>query len=249
MSTHPSDPRRSRGSRLAAALLLALLACLALAAGAQASAFSSTFADYKAHGKVDPCQHSAADLKQAKSQVPPDIQQYAPDFPASLDAALEARARGQCGPGGTAAGGGSATAAGGGSATAAGAGAAGSGTPGSPGSGAGGAPGAGGANGAAINAAGAPGAPTTVAPAGSGPGAINARRAAQEGGASQAPAPLIAIALLLLLLIVAALLWALARLTGWEPGWMAAARHSLAEAGHRSGATWSEFTDWVRLGH
>ena len=241
MSTHPSDPRRSRGSRLAAALLLALLACLALAAGAQASAFSSTFADYKAHGKVNPCQHSAADLKQAKSQVPPDIQQYAPDFPASLDAALEARARGQCGPGGTAAGGGSATAAG--------AGAAGSGTPGSPGSGAGGAPGARGANGAAVNAAGTPGAPTTVAPAGSGPGATNAQRAAQEGGASQAPAPLIAIALLLLLLIVAALLWALARLTGWEPGWMAPARHSLAEAGHRSGATWSEFTDWVRLGH
>lgn len=75
----------------------ALTISLVLAAVAFASAFSQVYADYKAHGKVDPCKFSEQTLKQARQQVPPDIDQYAPDFPAAIDTALQARASGACG--------------------------------------------------------------------------------------------------------------------------------------------------------
>src|SRR5439155_24477418 len=45
---------------------------------------------------IDPCKHSAAELRRARADIPPDIEQYAPDFPEALDAALEARASGRC---------------------------------------------------------------------------------------------------------------------------------------------------------
>ena len=90
-----------RGTHLALAAACAVAISLLAATGALASAFSDTFADYKAHGNVNACTHSEADLKKAKSQVPPDITQYAPDFPAALNVALEERARGACGAGGT----------------------------------------------------------------------------------------------------------------------------------------------------
>jgi hypothetical protein len=51
-------------------------------------------------------------------------------------------------------------------------------------------------------------------------------------------------ALLLLLL----LLWGWARLRGWDSQWAARARHAWGEAGYRVTSTWSEFTDWLRLG-
>jgi hypothetical protein len=50
------------------------------------------------------------------------------------------------------------------------------------------------------------------------------------------------------LLALACLLWALARLTAFEPRWARSARHALAEGGFRASATWAEFTDWVKLG-
>src|SRR5947207_16029661 len=80
---------------------LALIAAvLALGVGAPAAwargSFDSVFADYTNDGRIDPCRHSAADLQRARADVPPDIEQYAPDFPDALDAAIEARARGQC---------------------------------------------------------------------------------------------------------------------------------------------------------
>ncbi|HEX2016622.1 MAG TPA: hypothetical protein VGN69_07995 [Solirubrobacteraceae bacterium] len=217
--------------------LITLLASAALMSGvlggatAQASPFSSTFADYKAHAKVDPCAHSQQELSRARSQVPPDIQQYAPDFPAALDAALAARARGACS--GAAASSGAAAAPG----------APGGATSGSgPGGGVG--PGAGSGSGGA----GTPGPPAT----GSAPPADRSILAALTapvvaGGA--APVPLLIILILAGVLGLGALGWWLARWRGWEPRWLPDLRHTVAESGYRAAGTWSEFTDWVRLGH
>src|SRR5437870_11673414 len=77
-----------------AAALLALAAPAAWAGGG----FDSVFADYTKDGHIDPCKHSAAELRRARAGIPPDIEQYAPDFPEALDAALEARAGGRCEP-------------------------------------------------------------------------------------------------------------------------------------------------------
>lgn len=59
----------------------------------------------------------------------------------------------------------------------------------------------------------------------------------------------IVIAALAALLVLVCAAWGLARLTAFEPRWLISLRHSMAEAGFRASATWSEFTDWVRLGH
>src|SRR5258708_30713872 len=58
--------------------------------------FEQTYNAYRHSGRVPPCQFSVDTLRKAKSEVPPDIEQYAPDFPAALDAALQARALGAC---------------------------------------------------------------------------------------------------------------------------------------------------------
>src|SRR5688572_26054928 len=84
---------------LAAFTALALL----LPAAASADPFDDVFADYQQDGRIDPCAHSEAELQQAKRDIPNDIEQYAPDFPAELDEAMEARARSGCPEGGGAA--------------------------------------------------------------------------------------------------------------------------------------------------
>jgi hypothetical protein len=38
----------------------------------------------------------------------------------------------------------------------------------------------------------------------------------------------------------------LARLRGWDPGWLAGYRHSWREAGYRVSGVWSQFGDWLR---
>jgi hypothetical protein len=50
------------------------------------------------------------------------------------------------------------------------------------------------------------------------------------------------------LVLLALLLWGWARMRGWDPGWVARLRHGWGEAGFRTTSTWSEFTDWLRLG-
>ena len=78
--------------------LILIVAALAVAApNAYADAFDTIFKDFKADGQIDPCKYSAAELQKAKKDVPPDIEQYAPDFPDALQAAIEARAKDQCG--------------------------------------------------------------------------------------------------------------------------------------------------------
>ncbi|HZV72999.1 MAG TPA: hypothetical protein VFF79_04715 [Conexibacter sp.] len=50
------------------------------------------------------------------------------------------------------------------------------------------------------------------------------------------------------LLLLALLTWGWARMRGWDPTWAARMRHAWGEAGFRTTSTWSEFTDWLRLG-
>ncbi len=63
------------------------------------------------------------------------------------------------------------------------------------------------------------------------------------------PAPLL-VGLIVLAILAALVLfgWLLARATGWDPAWLPRARHSLGEAGYRSGAAWDDFRDWLRPG-
>src|SRR3954451_19101508 len=78
------------------AILLIVAALAVIVPSAQAAGFDAIFKDFKADGQISPCKYTAAELKRAKKDVPPDIEQYAPDFPDALQAAIEARARGQC---------------------------------------------------------------------------------------------------------------------------------------------------------
>jgi hypothetical protein len=219
------------------ALLVALLVLAATAPAAFADDFDQVFKDYSSDGRIDPCKHSAAQLQRARKDVPPDIEQYAPDFPDALDQAIEARAPGR--------GGGEKNPA------PAGPSAAPSGSSGPVGSTQPAPETTTGANGATTTgAAGAPPAPTadSAPPGAPNDDAIARAASAHDGGGSSLPAPLIALVALAGVLAVAGLVAGLARWRGWEPPWALRARHALGEAGWRAGNTWSEFADWVRLG-
>src|SRR5215212_349120 len=171
--------------------LVLLFSVLVLVAEPCASAdpFDDVFADYQKDGKIDPCAHSPEELQQAKADVPNDIDQYAPDFPAALDAAMEDRASGSCGGGGDNGTGGAAP---------------GTTTPGAPTTAAPApAPGA-----TAPNAPGqAPGPPGTAQPApGASDGAI-ANAAGNDDSDSDFPAPLVALLAAGALLALSLLVW------------------------------------------
>jgi len=236
--------------RTSRCLMLAVLALCAAtpAAATAAGAFDTIFSEYQRTGSIDACKFTPKQLADAKRKVPNDIEQYAPDFSAALEAASEQRAAKRCAK--TAAAGASGNgAAGGGAAPGGGSGAAGAG-----GSAAGAMPGAAPPAGAAP-APGTPGAPNvpgqTPSPAGTPKAAPAAsdraiQAAAARGRDDGVPlAPLIALgALLLLALLVAAARW-----WAWEPRFLARTRHVGGEAGWRLDNAWSEFADWVRTGH
>ena len=85
---------RTRTGLLAA--LAALCLPLALAPAAHADAFDKIFKEYQSTGKITACKYTEAELKEAKGEVPNDIEAYAPDFPNALEGALEQRAGGAC---------------------------------------------------------------------------------------------------------------------------------------------------------
>jgi hypothetical protein len=205
--------------------LIAVCALLvALPGTALADPFDDVFADYQKDGRIDPCAHTPSELQQAKADIPNDIEQYAPDFPAELDAAMEARARANCDGGGDAQDpvqgettpGGAAGGAPPPPAT----------TPNTPGQ--------------------APGPPSTAQPAQPANDGAIANAAARDDGGSDVPAPLVALAVLGGLLALSALIWGLFRFFAWEPRWLLGARHAVAEAGWRTGGAWADFTDWLR---
>jgi len=214
-------------------LIAALAAvCLSLAAvpAAHADAFDRVFNEYQTTGTIDGCKHTESELEQAESSIPNDIDAYAPDFRNALQTALELRTGGGCGSaedetpadeGGTAA-------------------------PGSPTDPATATPGT------------APAAPGSTVTPGPTPDPTAAAAAADQAIARSAlttdasgagtPAPVVALGVLGALLALGGLAYALVHWLAWDPRWMQRTRHAVAEAGWRTGNTWSEFADWVRLG-
>src|SRR5690242_13668237 len=85
------------GSRTGLAAVLAALALpLVFTSVAHADAFDRIFKEYQSTGSINACHFSEAELKEAKGEVPNDIEAYAPDFPNALEGALEQRAGGAC---------------------------------------------------------------------------------------------------------------------------------------------------------
>ncbi len=66
--------------------LLAVLAVLALPAGAMADDFQRIFGDYKSDGRIDGC-YQPHQIHNAGQAIPPDIEQYAPGFGDALSGA------------------------------------------------------------------------------------------------------------------------------------------------------------------
>lgn len=215
--------RSIRATTLAAAAL-----ALAAAPSAHADAFDRIFHEYQQTGQITPCKYSQSELEQAQDEVPNDVEAYAPDFPAALETALEQRAAGGCDK------------------------------PASP------SPSAGGATPAAPSGqppAGSPPAPPapgvtstpspspTPSPAPAASDAAIARTAATATRSDAGtPAPVVALAVLGGLLALAGLAYGVAHWLAWDPRWARRTRHAFAEAGWRTQNTWSDFTDWVRLG-
>src|SRR5881409_2623429 len=80
----------------------AAAAFVALAAPASANEFQTLYNDFKGDGSIDPCRYSSGELQQGASQIPPDIEQYAPSFADQLAAARHRQAGGRCGAAGSA---------------------------------------------------------------------------------------------------------------------------------------------------
>ena len=219
-------------------------AVLVMPAAAQANAFDDALKEYQTTGKVDGCKHTAAELAQAKAQMPKDIAQIAPGFPAQLAAAAAKRAQG-CSKAEEKATS-TATSAAGATTGTTGTGATGTGATTQPPATTTIAPNA--TPTAATTApapAPAPAAATTApAPA---PAPAAATQTAPQSTSSHKGARLALIVLGALLVMLLAL-WAFARWWAWEPHWLVRWRHATAEAGWRASAAWAEFTDWLRLG-
>ena len=206
---------------LAAACGLALILLPASVALAD-SAFDRVLKDYQSDGQIDQCAHSEQALRDAQHQIPNDIEQYAPDFPDALSAALRQRAAGTCDKTSSGSGGSSAPSSGGSSANSAP-------TPA-----------------AKPKAGAAPTPPPVAKPAGGTLAAsIPASASASEAGT---PLPIILLAILGGLLLVIGLVVWFARFMGWGLDRWAPALQTWREAVYRSENAISEFADWARRG-
>jgi hypothetical protein len=184
------------------------------------SAVNTLFHVYQDTGTIAACKYSAAELQSASGEVPPDLQQYAPDFGAALQAALQARARGVCGGKGN-------------GATAPSARAQGPSKPTGP---------------VKPSAAGVTPSPTPSASVTASPIAAAAATAPSASGSGTGKVALIIIAALMAALAAAAIFWTVAVLRGREPAWMGSAGHALGEVRLRAGGAVREFFDWIHLG-
>jgi hypothetical protein len=227
-------------------ILLAVMSSLACAAPAMARQLNlgeRVVAEYiKNGGRLDACTFTQDQLKQVKDAIPEDLKQYGASLIAALDDAIAARAQGACNkkaqahvppavasqtppPGQQS-------------------------PPPAPALG----------TGRAAAQAPAPAAPAQVqAPptptSEPSPVASIARddsialASHTTTVATDAPFPMLALAILAALLALGALAFGVARWFAWEPAWSVRMRHAAGEAGWRASSTWSEFTDFVRLGH
>ena len=223
------------------AVALAGLVVLSLAAPAAAQDDGNAIArkvlqDFSRDGRIDPCEHTSEELRLVLRHIPPDIEQYAPDYPSAVQQALEARARGEC------AGKQPQTIA-----------------PIDPGSGA--TP-AGAGNTPQPTATAVPTKTvvpdppepddgTQIAAADAEPSAradAAVERAAAAEASNDAPAAVVGLGILAGLLALAALYVVAARRFGWGEERLAGPRHAWREATWRAGGTWQDFTDWLRFG-
>lgn len=238
-------PRRALRSRCLIAVAAVLLA--GPATPASADTFTDVYKDFAKDGAVDPCAFTAKQLRSARSQVTPDLEQYAPDFPAALDLAIEARANGACKKKA--------------STTGKEAPAAVAPTPSSGDTGGGSAPATPTESPAQAPAAPAAPAATPVtetpqpapvpaaAPAAADGAVLEAAKLEPTSGPSDGlPAAVVGLGTLAALLLATSLIWLMLRTLAWEPTWFPRARHAFHEAGWRASGTWQDFTDWVRLG-
>jgi hypothetical protein len=223
-----------------------LLACalsLAFTATASANLLDVIVADYADDGRLNACKYTQKQLQTLKGLIPNDLAAYDAGFSPAVDDALARRAEGACnkkkaqssgaGTGSTAAPAGGGT------------------TPPPPASSA--ATGKGAAASAATSAPATVQPPPTPTPQPQPAAAIAASNpisvaATATDPATDAPFPVLALAILAGLFALAGLVVALVRWRGWEPAWTVELRHAAGEAGWRASSTWAEFTDFVRFG-
>jgi cobalamin biosynthesis Mg chelatase CobN len=230
------------GSRIrirgALALVLALLLLPASLAQAD-DAYQRVAAAYgKSAGRLDPCSFSKADLQAAVKGIPKEIASTVPAIRQAMQDGIAAHDGGSCK--GIAPTNGAST------------------------------------TGAAVPPVTTPTTPATTpstsattegpVPGAVAPGATptTPSTATPAAGASTQPAPataqapakhsrdttplLVAAVAIGLLALLALLTWAWWRFRGLDPSWTKTWRHAWGEAGYRTTSTWSEFTDWLRLG-
>jgi hypothetical protein len=231
------------------ASLLGVLAALSIPAIGPAAAMAadklpadvqSVVDDFRDDGQITPCKHTAQALERTSKLAPSDIAAYSPDFPAAVEAALEARKKDDCGQ-----------------ATPTPTPASGATGPTSPGE----VPPAGSG---AVNSAPTPGGhgstPTPTATPSATPVPTPAATPVPATEATGEPT-FVTVAhndpvppglwVLIGLLALSALGWlALVVLgrTGWGEERLAGPRHAWSEARYRAGGVWNDFTDWLRVG-
>jgi hypothetical protein len=226
--------------RRAFALTLALLLVPAALARADAAYDKVAAAYARSGGQLDACSFTQQELQAGLDGIPRALVDVVPDLRRAIEDGIRAHEAGDCR--------GIPATGGGGAATTPGAAAPGGTTPSAE------TPGATPAPGAPSTTPASPGAAAPT-PGAATPGATPSADGTLTTPSVQPPAVardrtplvvgLIALAAALLGLL---LLWGWARLRGWDPVWAARARHACGEAGDRMTATWSEFTDWLRLG-
>ena len=228
-------------------ILLLLVVSLTWTAPASArtlTVYDRMLIEYIEKGSLSACKYKTEELKKAKNAVPEDYEQYGAAIIAALEDAIAARAQGACDPKKQA------TAQPGTTAPPPVAGQA----PPPPPTGSQGttAPQTSGAPATSATPAQAAEPPKPVAEAA--PAAAistddSIALAARTGDVStDAPFPLLLLAILGGLLALGALMFAVARWLAWEPAWSVRFRHAAGEAGWRASSTFAEFTDFVRFG-
>lgn len=236
-------------ARICRALVVALACSAVLAAPAPAQTPEQTDAwnrvrdAFAASGaNLDACTFTQADLQAALAGIPAELRETVPDIRRAIEDGIASHANGECEGVEPTASNGTATTPGAATPPPVT-------TPTTP-------EGAAVTPGAATPDAGAgaatPGtttpAPGTATPAPAADGTVTTPGAQQPGVARDRTPLLVGLVALGALLVLALALWGLARLRGWDPPFLARVRHAWGEAGYRATSTWSEFTDWLRLG-
>jgi hypothetical protein len=216
-------------TRRIALFLLACAASLACAAPARADLLAVILADYVDDNQINPCKYSEKQLRTLKDLIPNDADAYAADFGAAVDDALARRAAGACSQGAA-----------------------------KPDAAATPPPGAAAPPPPSSTPA-TPGTPAAAQPPPQpGPQPTAAREVAirdaigmaanLDDPATEAPFPILALAILGGLLALGTAGFGLVRWRAWELAWVERFRHAAGEAGWRASSTWAEFTDFVRYG-